>query len=242
MTTTPCPICQGRAGYALTAQGASIHRCEICDFLFVYPTPTNDEIAAYYAANYRGASSDHYPKLRSRKRRALVKSIRFRRYAHRRKVLDIGCGGGIMADAFRRLGADAHGLDISPNSIEFARKQFPRCTFYCEDFAAMTRRGLIFDFIFTSDVLEHLAGPHECLAMMEALSRPGTIVYVATPDTSHADVPDDISTWVDIHPPEHLQWFNPGNMERLFATHGFTLERAIPKRTAALSMLFRKQA
>lgn len=240
--TVSCPLCGGQSGFALTKDEYNIYRCGVCDFLFVHPYPTLEEIKSYYSSNYRGASEDYYPKLNSRKRRAFVKSLRFFRYVYRKRVLDTGCGGGIMADAFRRLGADSHGMDVSDNSIKFAKKNFSRCTFYCEDFETMARRGLQFDFMFTSEVMEHLAGPHACLRFIAASSKPGTVIYVATPDSAHIAVPSDISNWTDICPPEHLQWFNQDNIERLFNNYGFKLIKSFPKKTPALSLLFRKQS
>lgn len=171
-----CPACKARSMLIGTKNDYQIFQCENCAFLFVHPYPTPDEITSYYSSNYRGATANHYPKIKSRKRRALVRSLRFIRYIYGKKVLDIGCGSGAMVNAFRRLGADAHGADISRNSIQFARQAFPRCTFYCENFDAMRRRNIRFDFIFTSELLEHIAGPHECLRMIDELSKPGTVV------------------------------------------------------------------
>ncbi len=236
-----CPACKAQSMLIGTKNDYQIFECGNCSFLFVHPYPTPDELTGYYSSNYRSASANYYPKLKSRKRRALVKSLRFFRYAHGKKVLDIGCGGGVMVNAFRRLGADAHGADISWNSIQFARQNFPRCTFYCENFDVMRHRNIRFDFMFTSELMEHIAGPHECLRMINALSKPGTVVYVATPDAGHAAVPEDIFAWGDICPPEHLQWFNQSNLAKVFDEYGFDLLKAYHKKTPALSLLFRKR-
>ncbi len=235
-----CPLCAGHGEPAGSKNGYDILRCGACAFLFVHPYPPPDDIANYYSTNYRGADEDYYPKLNSRKRRAFVKSLCFFAYVYRKKVLDIGCGGGVIADAFRRMGADSHGLDISENSIKFARKHFPECTFYCEDFTAMARRNLKFDFMFTSELLEHLPGPHDCLRLIDAAAKPGSVVYLTTPDAGHPSVPADLLAWTDICPPEHLQWFNRANTELLFRQYGFLLIRAYPKKSPALSLLFRK--
>ena len=108
-----------------------------------------------------------------------MKALRFLRFIYRKKTLDIGCGGGMMADAFRRLGADSYGIDISQNSIDFAQANFPNCTFFCETFDEMLRRDIHFDFIFTTELMEHLPGPHDVTRFIAAASKPGTIVYVA---------------------------------------------------------------
>lgn len=236
-----CPVCEAQSMPIGKQNNFQILECVKCLFLYVHPHPSPDELTKFYASTYRGASADFYPKLKSRKRRAFVKSLRFFRYVYGKKVLDIGCGGGVMVDAFRRLGADAHGVDISENSIQFARRNFPGCTFYSDNFDAMRRRELRFDFMFTSELMEHIAGPHECLAMIDALSGPGTKIYVATPDAGHAVVPRDKFTWADLCPPEHLQWFTQSNMAHLFNQYGFDLIKAYPKKTPALSMLFRKR-
>lgn len=236
-----CPVCTALSLPIGSKDAYEILACGTCGFKFVHPYPTPEELTEYYASTYRDASPEFYPKLKSRKRRALLKSLRFLRHVRGKKVLDIGCGGGVMVEAFRRLGADAHGVDISGNSIEFARKAFPGCTFYCEDFDAMAQRDLTFDFMFTSELMEHIPGPQGCLAMIDALSKPGTHIYVATPDAGHQAVPEDIFAWGDLCPPEHLQWFTRSNMARLFDQYGFDLVKAYKKKTPALSLLFRKR-
>ena len=238
-----CPAClHDTAQFSFEKMGYRFSRCSDCDFLFASPYPSEREIAAFYNANYLGASEDHYPKIASRKRRAWVKSIRFIPYLIGRDAIDLGCGPGAMAHAFSRWGARASGLDINESGIAYARKHFPGCTFYCETFAQFRKRGLTFDFVFSTDVLEHLAGPAEFMATLAAITRPGGHVYIAAPDSGHAAVPRDISQWSDVSPPAHLQFFNRRNIEILFARYGFVLKRADRKRTPAHSLIFVRSA
>lgn len=236
-----CPLCAGQSRFNCSQGAYRIFRCNDCAFLFVHPYPTPDEVNEYYASNYRGADEGFYPKLNSRKRRAFMKALRFLRFIYRKKTLDIGCGGGMMADAFRRLGADSYGIDISQNSIVFAQSNFPKCTFFCETFDEMLRHDIRFDFVFTTELMEHLPGPHDVMRFIAAASKPGTVVYVATPDAGHGQVPDDLASWSDICPPEHLQWFNQSNMAKIFDQYGFDLLTAYNKKTPALSLLFKKR-
>ena len=145
-----------------------------------------------------------------------------------------------MAETFRRLGADSSGLDISENSINFAKTNYPKCKFYCETFQENMKRDLRFDFIFTTELMEHLAGPHNFMKLIKASSKPRTYVYIATPDSGHNVVPADFSTWSDICPPEHLQWFNKSNLKKLFSDYGFVLVKSYKKTSPALSLLFMK--
>jgi len=217
-----------------------IHKCSSCEFLFVNPYPSDNDLNTFYNDNYRSIDINLYPKTRSRQRRAFIKSFRFWRYLFNKRVLDVGCGGGFMANAFRRLGAEAHGMDISEKSIAFARNRFPDCTFHCESFAYMAKRDLVFDFIFTTELLEHIPGTRELMEMIVSISRPGTIIYLATPDAGHKSVHHNLSSWGDICPPVHVQWFNQSNMTQLFDNYGFKLVRSFTKKKPALSMLFQR--
>jgi SAM-dependent methyltransferase len=242
-SAVPCPLCRTReACFAFVKDGYDIFRCAHCGFLFVEPFPPEDEIRRYYNSNYRAASATWYPKAASRARRAFVKSFRFLRYVRGRTVLDIGCGGGFMARAFARLGAEASGLDINEGGIAYARAHFPMCRFYCESLAEFRRRGLAFDFVFSTDLLEHLPGVDEFMATLAAITRPESRVYIATPDSGHPSVPRDLSTWIDVQPPEHLQWFDRRNIEMVFARAGFAVERAERKRAPAHSLIFVRRA
>lgn len=242
-TAVQCPLCRAREGrFAFVKDGYDIYRCAACAFLFVRPFPSEDQIRRFYNDNYRAASSSWYPKAGSRARRAFVKSFKFLRYVRGRTVLDIGCGGGFMVRALQRLGAEASGLDINEGGIAYARAHFPMCRFYCESLAAFRARGIIFDFVFSTDLLEHLPGVDEFMLTLETITRPGSRVYIATPDSGHPSVPQDLSAWIDVQPPEHLQWFDRRNIELIFARSGFALERAEKKRSPAHSLIFVRQA
>lgn len=233
-----CQICGKEANLALEKNSYKIYRCSGCDFLFVNPYPSDSDITDFYNKDYRSIDINFYPKARSRQRRAFIKSFRFWKYLFNKRALDIGCGGGFMANAFRRLGAEAHGMDISENSIAYARNRFPDCTFHCESFDSMAKSDLVFDFIFTTELLEHISGTREFMDLIVSISRPGTIIYLATPDAGHEAVPADLLSWTDICPPTHIQWFNQSNMEQLFGDYGFKLIKAFRKKDPALSMLF----
>lgn len=242
--TVVCPACgQVAARPAFVKSGYLFRRCGACRFLFTSPYPTADQLARYYNDRSRAPTEEHINKAASRRRRAFARSLRFFRYVvPGRTVLDLGCGGGFMVDAFARLGARASGLDISAGAIAFARKHFPRGTFYCETLEAFRARGLQFDFVFSSEVLEHVPGPEELLTSFAAATKPGGYLYVASPDAGHPRVPANIAEWDQVAPPEHIQLFDRENARILFARYGFTLEKADTKKKPGLSLLFRRNS
>jgi 2-polyprenyl-3-methyl-5-hydroxy-6-metoxy-1,4-benzoquinol methylase len=237
-----CPACTAAATQpAFVKSGYPFRRCTACSFVFASPYPTDDQLARYYNDPSRAPTEDHFNKAASRRRRAFLRGLRFLRYiVPGRTVLDFGCGGGFMVDAFARLGARASGLDISAGAIAYAKKHFPRGTFYCETMAAFRARGLQYDFVFSSEVLEHVPGPDELLTSFAAVTKPGGYLHVSSPDAGHALVPANIADWDQVAPPEHIQLFTRENARILFARYGFTLAKAYSNKKPGLSLLFRR--
>ena len=95
-----CPICGNSTNLSFTKDSYEIYKCSSCDFLFVSPYPSNNDIIAYYNNNYRGIDINFYPKVRSRQRHVFLESFPFWRYLFKTRTLDIGCGGGFTTTAF----------------------------------------------------------------------------------------------------------------------------------------------
>jgi len=241
--TIPCPACTVvAAAPAFVKSGYPFRRCSVCGFLFASPYPTPEQLAAYYNDASRAPTETHFAKAGSRRRRAFVRAFKFLPYIFPgRLALDMGCGGGFMVDAFARLGAKASGLDISAGAIAYARKHFARGTYYCEPMDAFRARGLQYDFVFSSEVLEHVPGPDELLTTFAAVTKPGGYLYVSSPDAGHPLVPANIADWDQVAPPEHIQLFDRINARILFARYGFTLAKVYPNKKPGLSLLFRRE-
>ena len=237
-----CPACLAVAGRpAFVKSGYPFRRCSVCGLVFASPYPTDEQLARYYNDPSRTPTEDHFNKAASRRRRAFLRALRFWRYVvPGRSVLDFGCGGGFMVEAFARLGAKASGLDISAGAIAYARKHFPRGTYYCEAMDAFRARGLQYDFVFSSEVLEHVPGPDELLTSFAAVTKRGGYLHVSSPDAGHRLVPTNIADWDQVAPPEHIQLFDRENARILFARYGFTLVKAYPNKKPGLSLLFRR--
>jgi 2-polyprenyl-6-hydroxyphenyl methylase/3-demethylubiquinone-9 3-methyltransferase len=100
------------------------------------------------------------------------------------RVLDVGCGGGVLSEALARLGADVTGVDVAERNIRVARHHaavsglsIDYVPGSAEDLAA---RGERFDVVLNMEVVEHVADPGAFMSACNALVRPGGMMFIAT--------------------------------------------------------------
>ncbi len=239
MSHPPCRVCgDSHTGLFAEKDGYAYARCAACGFVFLDPMPDAAALAGQYAGE--AISAEAYPKAASRFRRARVKALRFVRYIRGNETIDLGCGGGFMVEAMRRLGARATGVDVNPGAIAYASRRFAHNRFYCDDLAAFEGRGLAFDFVYASEVMEHLPDIGAFMRLIARITRPGGHVYVTTPDIGHWRVPDDVTEWDMFSPPMHVQFFNRRCLGVLFERHGFRVRRRFFKLKPGLQILARR--
>ncbi len=100
------------------------------------------------------------------------------------RVLDVGCGGGLLCEALTRRGALLTGIDLSPGMIEVARLHAAesglRISYQVAEAASLLDAGAPFDVVCCMEMLEHVPDAGRVLAQLAALVRPGGHVVVST--------------------------------------------------------------
>ncbi len=103
-----------------------------------------------------------------------------------KQVLDIGCGGGILADSMARRGANVLGIDLAGKALKVAQLhalevQTPNIAYRdisAEDLAQ--EQPAKFDIITCMEMLEHVPEPASVVKACAALVKPGGWVFFST--------------------------------------------------------------
>src|SRR5262245_22131348 len=100
------------------------------------------------------------------------------------RLLDVGCGGGLIAEPLARLAATVTGLDPAPENIEAAR-QHASAQGLPIDYRAgrvedLAIEGLAFDAVICLEVVEHVPDVGSFLATCARLVRPGGLMLLST--------------------------------------------------------------
>ena len=100
------------------------------------------------------------------------------------RVLDIGCGGGLMAEPMARLGATVTGADAAPGNIAVAslhaQGQGLPIDYRATTSEALTAEGLRYDVVMALEIVEHVADPAAFVATCRDLLRPGGMLIQST--------------------------------------------------------------
>jgi 2-polyprenyl-6-hydroxyphenyl methylase/3-demethylubiquinone-9 3-methyltransferase len=100
------------------------------------------------------------------------------------RILDIGCGGGLLSEPMARLGADVVGADAAPRNIPVAQihaQQSGLTIDYRHTTAEdMASAGEQFDVVLNMEVIEHVSDPAAYLAACHALLKPRGLMICST--------------------------------------------------------------
>lgn len=102
-----------------------------------------------------------------------------------KRVLDVGCGGGILAESMAERGADVLGIDLSDQALSVARLhgletgvRVDYRTVAAETLAAETPDA--YDVVTCMEVLEHVPDPSSSVSACAKLAKPGALVLFST--------------------------------------------------------------
>src|SRR6476620_5051348 len=103
-----------------------------------------------------------------------------------KRVLDVGCGGGILADSMARRGADVLGIDLATKPLKVAQLHALEAGTQNVDYREIAAEALAaevpgrFDAVTCMEMLEHVPDPSSIVNACATLVKPGGWVFFST--------------------------------------------------------------
>ena len=103
-----------------------------------------------------------------------------------RRVLDVGCGGGILTEGLAAQGADATGIDMAPGPLAVARLHLQKSDLDSIRYLENSAEGMAddepasFDVVTCMEVIEHVPDPTSLVKACAQLVKPGGDVFFST--------------------------------------------------------------
>lgn len=103
-----------------------------------------------------------------------------------RRVLDVGCGGGILSDSMARKGADVLGIDLAEKALKVAQLHALEAGTTGIRYRSVSveqlaiEQGASFDVVTCMEMLEHVPHPASVVEACAELARPGAWVFFST--------------------------------------------------------------
>ncbi len=192
-------------------------KCKSCGLTYVNPQLKKDELPAFYPATYYGGKPFFYEIVDAHSRYKWLHKIVGK---HTGKLLDVGCGKGLLLKLFAQSGWEVAGIELSDNSARYAtevlglrvlNKDIDNCDFSEESF----------DLITSFHSLEHLNDPLSALKTIGWLLKPDSLLIVQVPryNSFYSKIFGD--RWFHLDVPRHLYHFNDQTLEKLLERAGF---------------------
>ena len=149
------------------------------------------------------------------------------------RLLDAGCGGGLLAEPLCRLGASVVAIDAACRTVEAARHHADESglaiDYRCATAEAMAAGGERFDAVLALEVVEHVADLDAFAAACAALLAPGGTLFVATLNRTLAAyalaivAAERILGWLPAGTHDWSRFVRPAEMVHLLQRHGLAV-------------------
>jgi 2-polyprenyl-3-methyl-5-hydroxy-6-metoxy-1,4-benzoquinol methylase len=234
-----CPVCGASetvlqfacTDHSISKEVFNVRQCPGCRHRFTFPTPSEQNIGAYYKA-------DHYISHTDTSKGLINKLYKFarrftlsekRRFVQRQtglasgKLLEVGTGTGAFLHIMEEAGWQTTGLEPDFHAREKAMALYKLTVFEPAHLYDLPTGS--FDAIVLWHVLEHVYTIHAYMEQFSRLLKPDGLLFIAVPNYTSHDAHIYHEFWAAYDVPRHLHHFCPASLQVLGARFGFKISR-----------------
>jgi SAM-dependent methyltransferase len=227
-----CPLCKERVtipkrGYQHIMPGDwSLAECLRCGTAFIFPMPDASTLARYYDENYYGPGEHKLVGpaetiswvFRYLRARLVRKSMPMGR------ILDVGCGRGVMLKVLKRWGHEVDGIELDTVAARRAEKNTGQRIYHSlEELAAGAENQ--YEVISFWHSLEHIPDLYRTLQLVHRLLAPEGFLIIAAPNMASIQASLSGRTWLHLDLPRHLTHFAMPSLALFLESQGYRLLR-----------------
>jgi 2-polyprenyl-3-methyl-5-hydroxy-6-metoxy-1,4-benzoquinol methylase len=139
------------------------------------------------------------------------------------RVIDVGCGSGVLLARMKRLGWEVEGTDVDAGAVKATQARGIRCT--QGDLSALNFPADHFDAVHSSHMLEHVSDPLALLRECHRILKPNGRFVCLTPNVTSWGHHYFGPSWLCLDPPRHLHLFTPVAIRKAAEQAGFSIIR-----------------
>jgi len=220
-----CRICTNGKGLKTLQVGKSRYiSCPMCRCLFADPYPGRELNLAFQGSEtvVRLEQEDNRRRGYFMRRLARLEN-RHGGPPQGARLLEVGCGAGVLLQEARNRGWEADAVELSSELAARARVNNPLARIITGDIQNLERHGKPYDAVVCLDVLEHVLSPMTMVENCRELLRPGGLFMLQTPNTRSLRARMQGTKWDMLDVNQHLNLFSPDALRVLLTTVGFDI-------------------
>lgn len=222
-----CPCCGGsERSFLFHKNGFGYQQCSTCSLVYLEARLSDAELGYLYSEGRGMYSTKNFyiPTAEYRKETIYKRKLKeVENLVQGRRLLDYGSSAGYFLQLAMERGWSAHGLEVNPFCVNWARNELKLPNIHEGDLADCGFAPESFDAITLWDVLEHLTDPAQVLSAMRPLLAKDGVVVV---ESSHFDCFETRFMGpgnTNLTPDFHLMHFNAKSLDHLARRCGFRL-------------------
>ncbi len=222
-------------------------RCERCTLVFMSPRPNVARIGDYYPNDYIAfqptqQTNRHFVMRFTQGFKGSILRLLSTPYRvrfgpegpaelpfGRGRILDVGCGTGLLLQEFQKIGWEVYGVDPSESAARQARELLHSSNIYRGTLDDITFPRDFFEIVTMWHSLEHVHDPRRVLMTINQILTETGKLKIAVPNIESWEAKLLNKWWRGLEPPRHLYLFSPKTLTSLLESSGFQVARLRPQ-------------